>query len=160
MQISGKKAQEELIGFGLIIVVVSVVLMIFLVFSIKNADVETMHNYQVNSFLQSYLQYTSDCEDNLEYLSMQKLISRCYRNEACLNGKTACGVLKTTTEEILSESWKIKNRPINGYQMKIFSEKNSILFIKEGNLSGNSRGATQTLPISGEMIKVSFEIYG
>ena len=67
MEIKRKKAQEEMVGFALIIILVAVILLIFLGFSLRDQEKETIESYEVESFIQSFLQYTSDCRDNLEF---------------------------------------------------------------------------------------------
>ncbi|MBI2057207.1 hypothetical protein HYT91_03060 [Candidatus Pacearchaeota archaeon] len=57
-----KIGQEEMVGFALIIILVSVILLVFLAFSLNKPKTEATESYEVNSFLQSSLQYTSSCQ--------------------------------------------------------------------------------------------------
>ena len=142
-----KKAQEEMVGFALIIIVVAVILLIFLGFALRGQEKEAVESYEVESFIQSFLHYTSDCRDNLEFLSVQKLISGCSNNLRCLDGRSTCDVLEPILKGIVEESWSIgAERPIKGYELKINSFGEEILKLKEGNITSNSKGSVQFLP--------------
>src|SRR3989338_8353081 len=97
-----KHAQEEMVGFALIIIVVAVILLVFIGFSIRKPQKENVESYEVANFIQSFLDYTTKCKDsaNLEYLSIQKLIFYCNNKETCLDGKDACEVLDSTLRGI------------------------------------------------------------
>jgi len=152
-----KKAQEEMVGFAMIIILVAVILLIFLGFSLRNQKNETIKSYEVESFIQSSLHYTTDCRDNLEFFSVQELISKCNDDARCLDGRQTCDVLKPILRGIANESWKIgAERPIKGYKFKINSTIKEILDIEEGNITANSKGSTQFLPNN---IKISFTAY-
>src|SRR3989338_7985995 len=59
--VSCKRSQEEMVGFALIIILVSIILLVFLAFSLSKSKTESTESYEVNSFLQSTLQYTTAC---------------------------------------------------------------------------------------------------
>jgi len=142
-----EKAQEEMVGFALIIILVSVVLLVFLGFTLRDQGKETVESYEVESFIQSFLYYTTNCRDNLEFLSIQKLISDCNNNRICLDQRQACDVLKPILKEIVEESWNIgTDTAIKGYELTINSAEKEILKLKEGNTTKNSKGSVQFLP--------------
>lgn len=144
---ANKKAQEEMVGFALIIIVVAVILLIFIGFSLKTPKKENVESYEVESFIQSSLQYTTDCRDNLRTFSIQKLISSCRNDEICLDGRNTCEVLNSTLKGIVEESWKVgENTPIKGYEFKIISDKKEMLKFGEGNITANSKGSVQYFP--------------
>ena len=155
-----KKAQEEMIGFALIVILVSVILLIFFGFSLTNKGKSNVESYEVESFIQSFLQYTSTCKDNLEPLSVQNLIIYCNNQRNCVNGENSCKVLNNTLEGIVKESWPFgENRPIKGYVLNINSGNKDILDIQKGNVTSNSQGALQTIANSPYDIKVTFTAY-
>lgn len=155
-----RKAQEEMVGFVLIIVLVAVILLAFLGFSLRNPQKEIVESYEVESFIQAFLQYTSECRDNLEYLSLQKLIFACNNGKKCLNKKDTCEVLNSTLKNILGESWRVEgNRPLKGYELRIISEGKEMLLISKGNSTENSRGAMQDFSRSGNLIEIFFNVY-
>jgi len=153
-----KSGQEEMVGFALIIIMVAIILLAFLGFSLRNPQSENVESYEVESFIQSVLQYTTDCENNIEKLSVQKLISSCYNKEQCLDGRESCDVLKTEISRILNESWKIgEDRPIKGYDFKIGTDKNeSIVSFSQGEITNSLQGAGQDLA---KGIEVIFKAY-
>lgn len=155
-----RKAQEEMIGFGLIIMLVAVILLIFLGFALRSPQKETVEDYEVNSFIQAFLQYTTECQDNLEYISVRKLIFDCNENEMCLDGKSACEVLGTTLEGIMEESWRVgAEYPVKGYELIINSSEKELMKLEEGNKTKNYKGAMQDFSKSGVLIEISFNAY-
>lgn len=141
-----KRAQEEMVGFALIIIVVAVIILIFLGFSLKDSNKEAVESYEVESFIQSFLQYTTDCRDNLEPLSVQSLIDDCKLDRLCLDGRETCEVLNSTLKGIVEESWKIgEDRPIKGYELMILSNGEEMLKFNAGNITVNSKSSVQFL---------------
>ena len=153
-----KKGQEEMVGFAMIIIVVAIIMLVFLGFSLRKPQAENVESYEVESFLQATLQYTTDCENNIQKLSVQRLISSCYKKEQCLDGRKTCDVLKTEMEGILNESWKTgEERPVKGYDFKIGTDKNETLIsFSQGEITSSSKGAVQDF--SGG-IEITFKAY-
>lgn len=153
-----KRAQEEIVGFTVIVIIVSIILIFFLVFSLSD-KVET-DSYEAESFLQSSLHYTSSCADNGDFLPVQELIVSCYKEERCDNEQEACVVLNETLKSILEESWQTgQDFPVKGYKLEIFSDKEAILSIQEGNITGSYKGAQQILPESTVSMRILFNLY-
>ena len=156
-----KKAQEEIVGFALIIIIVAVILLFFLNFYIRSGEKESVDNYEVGSFIQAFLHYTTDCEeDYLEYLSIQDLILECDDDALCLDDRRTCDVLNSTLRDIVNKAWRVgENYPVKGYELKITANEIEILSFMEGNTTGNYKGAEQPLPKSGDLIKIFFRAY-
>lgn len=155
-----KKAQEEMVGFALIVVIVAVIILIFLGFTIRNKSNTDTQNYEVESFLQAVLQYTTDCEDYLGYLSVKELIIECERGRNCLDERDSCELLNLTLNKITEESWKIEgDRPVKGYSLNITSNQEEVLLISGGNFTKNSKGAIQDFSKSGNSIEITFSAY-
>ena len=154
----GKKAQEEMLGFALIMIIVAVILLVFLGFSLKSPQKDMVESYEVESFIQAFLQYTSDCEKTYQpnYLSVQKLILECDKGEACLDGRDACEALNSTLKEIVEASWKIEDRPVKAYELTINSDTEEILSFKQGNITRNYKGSVQILPNSIEILFTAY----
>ncbi len=154
-----RKAQEEMVGFVLIIIIVSVILLVFLGFSLRSSKKIELTSYEVQGFLQSILRTTSDCEDAGGFLSVQKLIFSCDDEEICESDVNACDSLNSALNGILEETWQVReDAPIKGYELKILSE-NMNLSIKEGNVTQNYRGASELVPRRGEGYDISFNLY-
>ena len=160
-----KTAQEEMVGFALIVVLVSIILVILISIIILRQDKsQTVQSYEAESFIQSILSYTTDCGDfNSDHLSLQQTIFKCMEdteeNRKCLDGRDSCDVLNETLKGIIEASWNTNQRPTKGFKFSILSGIAPII-IKEGNLTGNSRAATQPLIKQGNDVNVSLEIYG
>lgn len=156
-----KKAQEEIVGFALIIIIVAVVLLFFLNFYIRSGEKEGVESYEVDSFIQAFLHYTTECEDYFEYLSVQKLIFECNDDARCLNDdREACEILNSTLKGIVRESWIVgEDRPIKGYELKITANQEEILLFRDGNITRNYKGAKQDFAKGGDSIEIFFRAY-
>ncbi len=164
-KIKNKFGQEEMVGFALIIILVSVILLVFLAISLNKPKTE-IESYEVNSFLQAVLQYTTSCQPDSgikKFNTIQELSFECELENKCSDGEKSCKVLNETLREILKESWQIgEERPDKGYELTINSEELPILIIKEGNLTKNCRGSSQSLPKSRtkKNFFINFEVCG
>ena len=155
-----KKAQEEMVGFALIITIVAVILLVLLGLSLRSPQQEEVESYEVDSFIQAFLQYTSDCRDNLEYLSIQRLIFDCNMGGVCLDGRGSCEVLNSTLKGIVERGWEVGiDRPVVGYELKILSLGTEVLLLKEGNVTRNYKGSRQSLVKRGDKVEVFFTAY-
>jgi hypothetical protein len=155
-----RKGQEEMVGFALIVIIVAVILLVFLGFSLRNSQKESIESYEAESFLSATLQYTTDCRSNLEYLSIQKLIFECYRGSECFDDRDSCDVLNSTLEGILEESWDTgEESPVKGYELNITSGSGEIIFIKKGEITSNSKGSSQELVRGGNTLGIIFIAY-
>jgi len=156
-KLKNKKAQEELAGFALIIVIVAIVLLVFLGLSIGKTKETNLESEKINNFVNVVLQSTSDCKDEYGYLTIRKLIQKCEENENCIAGQNSCELLETTLEEISESAW-LTNTQIKGYELSINSEKNEILLIIQGNKTENSLGSREYIGKSGKLL-ISFNTY-
>ena len=154
------RGQEEMVGFALIIIVVAVVLLVFLSYSLRNSDVQNVESYEVESFIQAFLDYTTDCADSYEprYYSIEKLIIGCYREEKCSDERESCEVLDKELEEIIKESWRVTgNSPTKGYNLKINSGERILVEFGEGNITSNYKSSFQEL--GKEDIEIILNVY-
>ena len=153
-----KLGQEEFVGFGLIIIIVAVLLVIFVSFYLKsNNEKDVAESYEVESFIQVMLQYTTDCRDNLDFLSIQKLVFDCIDNSSCDDGRKTCDVLKDTMKKISKESWNIKEgSEVKGYDLLVVYDNETLVNISKGNSTNNYRGAKQTFSRSGQDVEIIF----
>ena len=157
---SNKRGQEEMIGFVLIVILVAIILLVFVGFSLRTEQREDVESYEVESFIQAMLQQTSDCKDNQEYLSVDKLIFGCADSENCLDGREECLVLADNLRGIVQESWRTENRPIAGYELKILNGKENLIpEIKDGNQTNNYKSSLSEFDRGGNQIQISFRVY-
>lgn len=166
-----KRAQEEIVGFSMIIVLVSVILLILLSISLKSGSESTVESYQASSFLQSLIQETSDCRsmDNLKYYSIKELISKCHfgslngGEENCFDGKDACDVLLENIETTSNKSWNPgigEDFPVKGYLLNITAENEVFKQIEAGNITKISKkGTLQEFLNKGKRFRLEFYVY-
>lgn len=154
-----KRAQEEMVGFALIIVLVSVILLAFLFFSLSKAP-EPSPSYEVDNFIQAFLQHTTNCGDSREFFTIQDLIFECEVSNECLDGRNSCDVLNESLNEILEGSWPVGEQfPEKGYELTINTETKPLIELKEGIVTSNYKGSDQTLSKRRETFNIAFRIY-
>jgi len=160
-KMKNNKGQEEMVGFALILIIVAVIFIILLSSYLRNSSQsEAIENPEVNSFIQSFLQYTTNCEVNSENLSIQKLIFACEAGEICSPNVNSCKVLNTTIKGIIQESWDIgEENPVKGYNLLIFSKQSKILNISQGVVTNNYKGSEQDFGKGEEFITILFNAY-
>jgi hypothetical protein len=147
-----KKAQEEMIGFALIIIIVSVIFLAFLGLSLSDEEKDSVESYEVESFVGSFLQYSSDCKEGDKSLEISDLIEKCSNNQIC-GDRESCEILEGTLEGISEESWNPSpENPVKGYELKISSPMKNIINITKGDITANSKGAIQLLKNNVEII--------
>ncbi|MBT4258143.1 hypothetical protein HOD88_03110 [archaeon] len=160
MQIKNRRAQEEMVGFAAIIILVAVIILIFLGFSMRNTNKEVVESYEVESYLEAVLQYTTECEDYLDHLTIKQVIFSCEQEEACQNGEDPCEILESTLGDISSAAWPYgEERPIKGYVLNITVEGRELESIFQGNQTNNRKASSQSFVKSGNQIKLFFEAY-
>ena len=157
-----RKAQEEMVGFAVIMIIVSVIIMVFIGIYFSKPKTDGVQSYEVESFLQALLQHTSDCEDGFEMLSVRSLIFRCKNpiGGMCADGVNFCEALNNTIVDVLNHFWRLQA----GYVFEIKSpeepHQEEIILIEEGTLiGGNYREAIQLFSRGGETISISFRAY-
>ena len=163
-----KRGQEEMVGFALILILVAVIFIVFISVYIKR-PVERVNDAEVNSFVQALMQYTTQCqEENLENLTVQKLIGKCQdRNPCYYKGMDPCVLLNNTIKDITKESWNVKpGSPIKGYSFTINISKGEdlpqerFLNITGGVVTNNYRTGFQPFGnINGDNIIILFNAY-
>ena len=161
VKIGNKQGQEEIVGFAMIIIIVAVILLIVLSFLLSmGSNKEAVQNYEIESFISASLQYTSECEDQIEYLSLQKLISACEERRNCLDGKDSCEFLNETIIKIMEKGWNVGDQSsIKGYVLRIVVDEQEKLLFKEGNETNNYRGGWQDFAKSGRDYQVYLNVY-
>ena len=154
-----KKGQEEMVGFVLIVVVVSVILLFFLGISLQNKKTG-IESQDVEDFISSFLPYTTDCKVKTKNVSVRNLIFECADERVCINGKNSCDVLENTLRGIVDVSWNIGDQnPNKGYILKILSNGLEILSFEEGNLTGVYKGSLQNFAKAGNTVDITFRVY-
>jgi len=105
-----KKSQQEIIGFVLIIVIVSIIGVIFLAITIGRGEPSEQSSIQISNLLEASMYSTTDCVVGFvpQYKDGQDLVKACWNQDRCLdkNEETidSCVVLEETLGKIISES--------------------------------------------------------
>ena len=147
-----KRGQEEIVGFVLIIVLLSVAFLIFLSIGARSPEIQERESIDVYQFLESSMEFTTDCSaSSVDQYSLGDLFEECDSGIACLEGQSACETLNETLAEILDSSWNIDPQgSIKGYEFAStynFSGINrKIISLEKGSCEGSFTGATYLLP--------------
>lgn len=143
------KGQEEIVGFVAIVVILTVIGLVFLGLTLNSDKPNIKEGKDVNMFLSSALEYTSECEITLNrYLSLQDLIKECYSYSAnkCLNGNEVCIELNNTLIGVLDGGYRKvgDDFQIKGYSFRASyslnssdNEETKIIGLSKGNCTGN-----------------------
>ena len=120
-----KHAQHEIMGFVLIIIIVSIIGLIFLSFLIGRGEPITQESVQISNLLSASMYYTSDCAINYipNYKNGQDLIKECFKNSGnvCLNNQKVCEALNSTMKKLIEESLEVSSdKPNKAYELIIY----------------------------------------
>lgn len=157
-----KKAQEEMVGFALIVIIVVVILVAFLAISLKKGEREPVESYKVEGFINSLLQYHTSCEDRVRrFIPIRDLIYWCdENNKVCLDGNNSCDILKEALSSIINASWHVgTDTPVKGYVFNITKDNaliEEIPIFDVGKKTYNSFGASESLP---HRVDIRFKVY-
>lgn len=162
INMKNKKAQHEIVGFVLIVLVVTIIGVIFLTLTIGRGEPEKHTSVEISNLLQSAMYFTTDCAINFipQYREGQDLIKECYKdpNQKCVNGKTVCDVLKPTLEEVIDKGLDVgEENPNKAYKLNIYyspleelEQSEEVLYIEKGVFVNCSSitGGSHTISVS------------
>jgi len=120
------KAQEEIIGFVIIVVIVVVVGVVLLGISLRR-NVEVSNSPEIENFLEASMLTTTECAINYmpQYEDLQGLIKTCYKGDMCLDGKNSCQVLNTTISRIMESAFPLGGTMYKGYRILLYYSTNA-----------------------------------
>ena len=124
-----KRAQEEMVGFVLIMIIVAVIFLVFLGIFLSQRDSETkIESADVSQFLDAALEYTTTCSQNsgYTYLSLEDAIISCYKGEICeKDGVSAstCEIAELVFKDLIESAW------VFSPQSKTTGYESSLIFI-------------------------------
>jgi len=154
----GKRGQEEIVGFVLIVVLVVVIFVIFLGIRLRSPEPAQKESEIVYQFLESAMEQTTNCvlSQNSRNVVMDDLIKECYSSDnLCSSGETACEAVEDTMKRILNNTWKVgQDYLYKGYVIKANyfinssnQEQNEEVFlITQGNCSNSFIGNSYWIP--------------
>lgn len=135
-----KKAQEEIVGFAVIMILVAIILVILLSLYLNNGNDEALEDFQLTNFVNVITEITTECS-SYRYpggLPIEELVSECALKRDCLEGDTACDILERTIEEIMDEAWPVgPDWPQKGYEMTITEDNEEIIILSKGNTNSS-----------------------
>ena len=153
------KAQQEMVGFVLIVVLVMVALMVFLVISLRK-PVKANESAEIENLLSVLLKYTTECAIVYEpdYDNVKDLIKSCYENKKCKNlDKMACDYLNESLGDVMEELMATE-AGVGAYNLNIFhDESGGMLVLSEGNCSGAVYGAQKMISVASGKIVIRLE---
>lgn len=157
-----KKAQEEIVGFVLIIVLVAIIALVFLGISIRK-PVEKLPSNEVDSWIQAAKRYSTECYSSPELRKdLKDLIVSCSLRDACFDGRDSCAVLEGTLRNLLQDSWMPgEDSPVKAYNFEArnVDTNQTVISLREGNCSSTQTFSDSPIPssLSGDII-ISLEI--
>ncbi len=152
-----KKAQSELAGFAIVVILVSILILIFVSFSIKKPSNDLVESYETESFVQSFMQFTSSCEINSRYISTLKLIKYCQENRTCDGGENSCKILNETSKNLVNSAWNVgEGFPTKGYKFAISYKGNLLINLEKGNTTNQNKGSNQVFDGNLEISMISY----
>ena len=166
IKITDKKAQQEIVGFIIIVLMVVIAGVIFLSISLRPHKTVIQDDVDMSNFLISTSRFTSECyiPSTPRYQNLDELTKICRNSQTqmCDNKQTACDVLNKSYSEILGKIWKASSvGSVTYYQLQIYYQANisdpntrqqpPLVNIISGNLSGciTHKAAQRPQSISG-----------
>lgn len=141
------KAQQEMVGFILIVVLVVVAAMVFLLISLRKPAVENQ-DIQTQNMLSSIIFYTTDCAIVAEpdFEDIGHLIKSCKQGRRCSNlNEMACNYLNETLKNVLDNLTNTDSQ-ISAYQLDVFQNNSgNLIKIIKGNCTGDVAPATELI---------------
>jgi len=155
-----KKAQDEMVGFAVIVIIIGVIILIAVGFLVNTREETAVEDYEIESFIESSLQYTTDCQNSLGFISMKELIIECWNKDLCIGGNSSCDVLNKTLGKMIKKSWTVgQQSPVKGYEFTVRADNASVIGFSEGNKTANYKSGMQSFARSGVEYSTSLNLY-
>ena len=122
-----KRAQHEIVGFVLIILLVSVIGIVLLGLGFSGED-EGSTSLEISNLLESSMYFTTDCAVNYvpQYRDIQDLIKECYKDISgsfvdCLDERKVCKALDSEFKRIIDSGLRVhEDSPNKAYRLIIY----------------------------------------
>ncbi|MEK6893165.1 MAG: hypothetical protein AABX07_03085 [Nanoarchaeota archaeon] len=159
------KAQEEIAGFVVIVVLVSILFVIFLGLNLNKPASADKESKELSSYLGSLKEFTTNCTlDNRNFANIGEILGYCFKKKSCTSNEDSCRILNSTLKEIFKATMPLgKDYNLKGYKFKaIYSSKTprlneTIISISAGNCSSQYRFAEGFLAESKGIITYSLQ---
>lgn len=154
LSLKNVRGQEELVGFGFIIVIVAVIMIIIMSIAFRGGDEnEFIESYKVENFLLALSSHTTDCAKNTYYKTIGELITEGVKQ--CDDGRITYEVMQDEIDLIVNESWANVGFS-RGYILNVTYLGNEIFLVSSGNRSVNNQGSRLDLT---KEYGISFIVY-
>lgn len=141
-----KKAQSEMVGFGIIVIIVAVIILVVISLLIHKPTNNYVQSYETESFLQGVMQYTTNCTENTHHLSYLDLADFCGNKGICDSGRSSCAVLNETSIGLTSSAWKYgPQNPVKGYEYTVIWGNKTLINFQKGNQTSQKKGSEQNV---------------
>jgi hypothetical protein len=152
-----KKAQEEMVGFVIIVVLIIIIGVVFLGFSLRQTTQSVQHQESVmQDTMYAMLAYSSCGTD------MRELVKDCYvqPNREC-DGTMVCEHVEEVFSDILDATLgeDLANSYIHGYRLNMSVSALELIYLEKGNFTGNYFGALIPIQVSGQDIDFNLRYY-
>ena len=155
----GVKAQQEMVGFAIIVVLVVIAGLIFLIISAKK-PIQEVNSQEISNVLISVMEYTTECAISFvpQYSSIKELMKSCQGGgERCINVNNmgTCEYLNESLRSIFSDIMKTE-ADVSAYRLTINLRDSSnqtepvIAPIISGNCTGRVTGAPSIISAGSE----------
>jgi len=117
-----KKAQQEIVGLVVIVLIVSVMGLVFLSFMIGRGEVIKDSSVGLENLLDAEMMKSSNCAINFvpEYDNIEELAKSCYENRVCLNSNNSCEVLEKLLREDIGKGLEMNVGSVNkGFELSV-----------------------------------------
>lgn len=164
MLIKNSKAQHEIAGFVLIVLIVSVIGVVFLSITLGTPEVSKQNSIEVSNLLEASMYHTSDCAINYipQYRDIQDLIKECYKDQTgnfrqCLGGGDVCESLEDNLKKVVDQGLIVgESSPNKAYRVDIYFSADDeipneeILSFSEGVFANCTSivGGSHPIPVS------------
>ena len=158
-RIKKKRAQEEIIGFAVIMVLVAVILLIFLWLDLTKAPADNVDDEQIKNFLLVLVAYNTECgKTGYTNLPLSDVVAMCADEERCLDGMNSCAYLKEELENVMDVSWTVgEDAPYTRYEVWATDNEEPIMKVFKGsNITSSYKENSVSL---GSGLKIYLKIY-
>lgn len=160
-----RRAQEEIVGFVVVVVLLAIVLLVFLSFMLRSPPA-TRESVGVSQLAQGVLAFTTSCSlsSGSDYASVGEVLSACAQNNPCADESSSCTILNETITTIMMASLHVGNDTVvKGYTFNAHMVSSNSTDTTSGRLifsvtngtctSGKQHGSSDFQPTRGSLIR-------
>lgn len=160
-----KKAQQEMVGFILIILLVVIISLVFLGIWLRSPG-EGNESERVYSLIDTIMSYTTGCAIVYEpdYDSVSDLIIHAKEGKRCSNLGVSCEDYLNMTLRSIMKDLIATEASISGYEVDIYTgeegvRQGEVLYFGEGNVSGGGAYGVDMIRSRNENIYFKLKLY-